>query len=138
METLVVEAFSNKFGPSFLCEGVWHVADKTANPNLTCSKGDKVEVERNGKWVKSFQIVGKGTPPPSTNTPKNAQESPKTASKGDFRSPDQIMRCSALESILGSPAVSTLVHDKDESEAFQSIMNMVDKTYKYISTGSWS
>lgn len=130
METLVVEAFHTKYGPSFLVGGVWHTADKKTMPNLTCKAGDTVEVERNGKWVKSFRVVSSGTPPERPTMPQEPR-------KGGSEVQGQICRGNACNAILGSPSVAEMVKGRDFSESFDLVTKMITKTANYIQSGEW-
>ena len=138
METVIldVEAVS-KFG--FKAGGEWLNADKEKQPSFVgLKRGDKVEVEKNGKYFHSVKVIGKGevssTP---SNTPEKALGSPKVKTSTDFRTPDQIMRCEASNAVLGSPSVVVLIKDMDVSEGQATLAQLVDKYYHYILTGSW-
>lgn len=128
---LQVEAVSTKFGPSFCAGGIWYNADKKAMPDLsTIRRGDELEAEVNGKWVKSFTIVSRGAVNEAPAGKKDAYAKPIANKEKDA----QFIRRDAANAAFGS-AFALYSKDGDEAEAVQKSLDIVEKVAEFIENG---
>ncbi len=138
---LVIEAVSkNKRG--VLANDTWWNADNSLEGEVfkDVKKGNKLDVENSGKWIKSFEVVGQGVLP--TKAKSTSTESAPTASYTSSKTPevqDRIGRGNAVNAVLGSPYLGTLIEKLagSEAEAIQNTQNMIEKVAAYINTGTF-
>lgn len=128
---LKVEAVSTKFGPSFMANGIWFNADKKALPDLsTIRRGDELEADVNGKWVKSFTVVSRGAV--ADQPAKSGDSYAKPVGNKDKEA--MFVRRDAANAAFGA-AFSTFVKEGDEAEAMQKSLDVVEKVAEFIENG---
>lgn len=133
----VVEAVSNKFGPSVLLARAdgkdWYKPSKFGPQVdlLSLAKGDKVDFTADGKYIKA--IAKTGTAPVAAR--------PATVSGGPAMTDEvqgNIARSTALKSVWGSPAVAQLTQQMDQAEAVSLMRELTEANAGYILTGKFS
>lgn len=105
-ETITIGVKTDKFGPTLRIGEEWIKTSKELFEKLEKGKTYTVEMITNDKGKKSIsKIIGESaTPSPA---PKPAYEKKvEASSKGEFRSPNQIMRSSAIGVALSFVAQS--------------------------------
>lgn len=132
---LKVEAVSNKFGPSFKANGIWHNPDKVAMPDLSpIRSGDEIEAEVNGKWVKSFTIISRGNAVAPTPRTGPAASAPKSAYVSEVPAGKQGAGQAAVLAAFG-PAFAYYLANGDEAEAFQKALDVVERVEDFLNNG---
>lgn len=134
MVKVIVENISNKFGPSFLAGGVWHVSDKKYPVDLSkVKKGDELEIDVNEKWVKEFKVLSSDNAIP--------ESSPRSAggyAVGGGNKDVAIARATAVKAIFSSPLLYELVKEQDLSEAISQAKELAIEATNYILTGEFT
>lgn len=138
----VVEAVSNKFGPSVLLARAdgkdWYKPSKFGPQVdlLSLAKGDKVDFTADGKYIKA--IAKTGTAPVSQSQPSSGASSARPAGRvmsGEQKA--EIARSVALKAIFDSPVVAKLSEHKDEAQTLSFLRELTDDATGYILTGKF-
>lgn len=135
LKTGVVEgAGTSKFGPWIKLSGVegYLNPSKFAKPDFSvATKGSTIEVDVDGKYVKSLKLIGAGAPP------ENQGGSQSHGSSAPSNKDEQIARSTAVKSVLGSPLLADALKNKDISEMIADAKAIVEEMTRYILTGSF-
>jgi hypothetical protein len=129
---LTVEAVSaTKKG--FKSGGAWYNRAKGATfPDFGgISKGDEVEVQADGQWVKDLVVMSGGTPATSS-----AAASVSVGVKGSSRD-EAIIRQSSVKAVLESPVIAAMLKDLDRSEAITEAKKLIVLMTNYSTTGKF-
>lgn len=125
---LVIEAVS-KTKEGLMSGGTWYNADKKSKPDFsTLTPGTTIEADLNGKWVKSFKVVGEVAP---------VKE--RKAFGGSFGAPNpekdaQIARSTAAKAVFSSSLFSGTA---DFSENYKNAKDTMLDLEAYILTGKF-
>lgn len=133
IKTGVVEgAGTSKFGPWLKLSGVegYLNPSKFAKVDLSqATKGSTIEVDVDGKYIKSLKVLGAGAPPES-HQGGGSQSAPSNKD-------EQIARSTAVKSVFGSPILAQVLGSKDISEVCADAKAIVEEMTRYILTGSF-
>lgn len=132
--TAVVEgAGVSKFGPWIMVHGKYLNPSKFAKIDLSVvKKGDTIEFDADGKYIKSFKVLGEGASFPTASGPAYSA-GPSVPSNKD----EQIARSTAVKSVLGSVLLNEQFKTKDISEVVADCKAIIEEMTRYILTGSF-
>ena len=137
---ITVEKTSNKFGPSFMAGGVWYNPDKFTKPDFSAAvPGAVLEIEANGKYVKSLTVVTAGAPV-AAQAPANNNNNAGGGFKGKD-SPEvrlEIARGTAVKAVLSSSLLAAQFQNMDIAQAASEAKGIIKEMTHYILTGKFT
>ena len=133
--TAVVDGVGvSKFGPWLKVQGHegYLNPSKFAKLDMTnIKKGDTVQYEADGKYIKSIKVLGEGAVLPSGETVKPFVQGPPS------NKDEQIARSTAVKSVMGSTVLLEQFKTKDISEVVADSKAIIEEMTRYILTGSF-